>query len=59
MDVHCRGGLFSQNIGLEVCLNMGAVMSYRLCIIQLDIGQTNEVDLLQLCKDYYYLTTAS
>ena len=52
MDVHRRGGLFSQNIGLEVCLNMGAVMSYRLCIIQLDIGQMNEVHLLQLCKDY-------
>ena len=52
MDVHHWGGLFSQNIGLEVCLNMGAVMSYRLCIIQLDIGQMNEVHLLQLCKDY-------
>ena len=52
MDVHCWGGLFSQNMRLEVCLNMGAVMPIRLCIIQLDIGQTNEVHLLQLWKDY-------
>ena len=32
MDVHWWGGLFSQNMGLEVCLNMGAIMLYRLCI---------------------------
>ena len=49
MDVHWWGGLFSQNMGVEVCLNMSAVMLYRLCIIQLDIGQMNEVHLLQLC----------
>ena len=52
MDVHCWGGLFSQNMRLEVCLNMGAVMPIRVCIIQLDIGQMNEVHLLQLWKDY-------
>ena len=49
MDVHRWGGLFSQNMGVEVCLNMRAVMLYRLYIIQLDIGQTNKVHLLQLC----------
>ena len=49
MDVHWWGGMFSQNMGVEVCLNMGAVMLYRLYIIQLDIGQRNEVHLLQLC----------
>ena len=49
MDVHWWGGMCSQNMGVEVCLNMGAVMLYRLCIIQLDIGQRNEVHLLQLC----------
>ena len=40
MDVHWWGGLFSQNMGLEVCLNMGAIMLYRLCIGsgQLDVG---------------------
>ena len=43
MDVHWWGGLFSQNMGLEVCLNMGAIMPYRLCIGsgQLDVGQMN------------------
>ena len=30
MDVHWWGGLFSQNMGVEVCLNMSAVMLYRL-----------------------------
>ena len=43
MDVHWWGGLFSQNMGLEVCLNIGTIMLYRLCIGsgQLDVGQMN------------------
>ena len=43
MDVHWWRGLFSQNMGLEVCLYMGAIMLYRLCIVsgQLDVGGIN------------------